>query len=528
MNKKIACAMVLFFIVSQVIIFGVNREPWFDVSFSLQTVHNLRVNGLGSIDFFHYDVHPPTYYYMDYLWSYLNPPGISEYHWAQELSVVFELLFLLFAGLALQKAFGKSGTTAVILLALCTTYLHYGTEVRMYAMVMMLSAIVFLAVMEGLKGKWLWIGSIALLLLPLSHYFASMAIVFYAGMYFILAKRKKEFSWKKLGVLLAFGMVGLLLALSFALPQKARVEGTWFQAPSPTDWPSAVFYSFFMIEQFDPNVLFTVLYVGLIGFIVLCAWQAWRLLNKSALDDEEVLLFIMGATALFPLVGLVGAPLLGGNGFAHLYHHRFFLVVDWMFAAMSFIMLSRWLSKKTIVVNAVTYGCVVAGLVAMIVIYCFSVHHELQHLMAATPCITADGGYIQIAHESPFSSLPYEVYAREHGCYWYNFVSTNQTVRMLNGGGGDAMSEGSMFYNQSLPEGDFFYVAAAATIPLDGNYSDVKLEDGVALLFIKRGPVHNLSEWNRQVYYDEKIGLSFINWMRKTNGSGNVSVRFTG
>lgn len=72
-------SLLVFLVLSQCLIFVVDREPWIDVSFSLQTVDNLRVGGLGSVDFKQYDVHPPTHYYLLYGWSYLNP-GFSEYH----------------------------------------------------------------------------------------------------------------------------------------------------------------------------------------------------------------------------------------------------------------------------------------------------------------------------------------------------------------------------------------------------------------------------------------------------------------
>ena len=98
--------LLVFIGLSVFTIFVTDRESWFDVSFSLETVHTLRTEGFSSIDFQQHDVHPPAYYYALTLWSYANPTylsspstGISEYHWAQLFGVLCGIAFFIFISL---------------------------------------------------------------------------------------------------------------------------------------------------------------------------------------------------------------------------------------------------------------------------------------------------------------------------------------------------------------------------------------------------------------------------------------------
>jgi hypothetical protein len=90
------------------------------------------------------------------------------------------------------------------------------------------------------------------------------------------------------------------------------------------------------------------------------------------------------------------------------------------------------------------------------------IHTELKDLMMHTPC--PQNETIYIAHESPFSALPYEVWAREHKCNWFDFVSTNMTQRALNGGGGDALRSDQIYLEKTLPPDVNYYVVYAAGI----------------------------------------------------------------
>jgi hypothetical protein len=251
-------------------------------------------------------------------------------------------------------------------------------------------------------------------------------------------------------------------------------------------------------------VVFTVYILFLVGMF----WffkTVWKRANKDEIKQEKGLFMIMVFIAtLYPLLGLAGAPILGGNGFAHLYHHRFFLVITWMFAGLFMVELFKWCEqKKNFVVG---YGLAIV-IVLFAFIYSVSAHHELGNLIDKTPCKSDVALYI--AHESPFSALPYDVKEREYGCNWYNFVSTNQTKMMLNGGGGDAMEPGSIYYNRELPMYvDYYYVYAEGTVPIDGNHTVVAREDGVELWYITR-VAHPDNATIVGNYYDNSTGAQF-------------------
>jgi hypothetical protein len=225
-------------------------------------------------------------------------------------------------------------------------------------------------------------------------------------------------------------------------------------------------------------------------------WKSLNLIKKEMTETDVVMLF-MGLTAIPPLMGLAAAPVFGstrlGQGFAHLYHPRFFLILDWLFAALLFVLVAKYVvsawEKLNLVRATIVAGSVFLVLVWMIFVYATQIsHHELRNLMVQAPCPKGNDPSIQIAHESAFSSLPFDVYAREVGCNWVNFISTNMTPKMAAGGGFDALPASDVYYNKTLPKNkdDYYYVYAAGTVPIDGVPQKVALEDGVELWFIKR------------------------------------------
>ena len=496
-------------------------------------MYKLRTEGYGSVNFAEYDVHTGAYYTTLYWWSYLHPGylnspaiGITEYHWSQMLSMTYGVIFFIFVFLGMSKLFGKKGEIATLCMTVCTTYVHYFTEPRMYGLVLALSSIVFYAMINKFEGKWFWVAAVALFILPFAHYFASMAVFVYPFMgYFILRKFgvENKVALRRVISLFVIGLIAIVLAASlFALPQKSRTVGTWFAPPTITSWPSAVFYAFFMTEGFNPSLWMSLIYVGFLGGLVWIAWTGFNWIGKKMSKEKTVMLF-MAMTAILPAAGLIGAPLLGGDGFAHLYHHRFFMVVLWMFAAVLFIGVVDFFSKvKWKSVSVLGFSIVAASLLFMLSFYGVNAHHELHTLVDGTPCEE-----VQILHESPFSALPFTVYARQYGCPWINIVSTNMTKRMLNGGGGDAVAQERTYYNRGLPEsGDYYYVYAAATIPIDGNVTLAVEEDGVELMFIKRNPVlHPKADgWLYRTHYNNVTEFMEIEWYKEN--STEVVVNF--
>ena len=185
MDKKLLWGtLAIFLVLSQFVIFIVDREAWFDTSFSLETVNAMREG--KQIDFAAWDVHPPVFYFSLYYWSFLNP-GMSEYHWAQELSVLFGLIFFIFAYLSFSKLFGKQGEIAIFLLMACSTYVHYGTEPRSYALILAMSAILLYCVIRNFEKGWMTATSLVIAFtFPLVHYYAAAVALSFFGIYIII------------------------------------------------------------------------------------------------------------------------------------------------------------------------------------------------------------------------------------------------------------------------------------------------------------------------------------------------------
>jgi hypothetical protein len=525
-------ALISFLVISQLVIFGINREVFFDDAFSLQTVHILRTEGISSIDFRHYDVHSPTYYYLLWVWSYLNP-GITDYHWAQELSVLIMMGFLVFVYLGLKKWFGLAGETAVMPIALCSVYLHFGTECRMYALTLLFSAIIFYGIA---KGKYR-LASVCMILLPLTHYYAAMAIPFYAVFAYVVIKNTDQKLAKDWVWFVVAGVAGILLAgFVYALPQAQRAGSAFFAISSIMSWPSSVLFAFFMTDGVLPSIPYTLIYVGILAAIVIFFWKAFETISNK-FELKKAVMVMMGSTIIFPLFVLMFISLTGE--YANLYHHRFFLVITWMFAALCFVGIIEFGKKqvdaKRGYLAILIYGLMFVAMGFMFFQYGVAAHHELQNLMNATPCFLENKIYI--AHESAFSALTFEVWAREHNCNWYNFISTNLSQKRMNGGGGDAMPKGSIYYNFTLPiPSGFYYVRSSRTIPV-GSSILVKQEDGVELVFVykiyEEGVAfdQDIGSWNVSGvanFYDEAEYLASLNGTCKQAGDCFIQYNLTG
>lgn len=488
--------VLLWFVMSFFIIHWVDRDPWFDESFTLEMSNQIQEGKVSFWDFRHIDVHAPVFYEMMAGWQSVRPGSMQEDHWGRWMMAGFLLGFILLVFLILGKLFEEriAFITSATLLS-CSTYMHYGTEMRSYIVVMFLSALILYLILEGLDGWRVLVCCCAIGVLPVMHYFAFMAVPFFLlayvlWRYFSADEGQRTTEWKKkntvvFGCLLAAGVVGLLFALLFAVPQKIRSEGNWFQTPSMGDLPGAMFYSLFMPEGASGMMISVVLLV----FIVFSAWVIYRaaIMFLEGTDARGIIVVMMVLCAFSPLIGIVFARSMSADGFSHLYHNRFFLVLTWMFAAAGLSLMFERASKRD------AMAIVLMFLMWFVVVFMFfsyvgSVQRELQRTIEATPCESTDGSLMAIAHESPFSALPYQVYARENGCDWWNFVSTNVSVRKLNAGGGDAMSKDRIFYNLTLPQwpSEYYYVNATGMVPSEGDVRLVYMDDGVGLWLVDR------------------------------------------
>lgn len=189
-----------------VIVFGfllrvisLNQSFWLDEATSGLVVRNFN---LGEIitKFSPGDFHPPFYYLVLKIWSYIF--GTNEIA-LRFPSIVFGLLTVYLVYLIGKKLFSsKVGLMAGVLLATSGLHIYYSQEARMYNLTAFLvSFLIYLF----LKKKWL-IFSIILMLVGLTDYPALLVI----PVFWILAKK----DWKKL----LFSHIPLVVSFVLWLP----------------------------------------------------------------------------------------------------------------------------------------------------------------------------------------------------------------------------------------------------------------------------------------------------------------------
>jgi hypothetical protein len=184
------------------------------------------------------------------------------------------------------------------------------------------------------------------------------------------------------------------------------------------------------------------------------------------------------------------APIIGGEGFAHLYHHRFFVVLMWFAIAIMF----GWaLSVVKGKLHYVLFGVMVLAAVVMLNGYFESAHHELERVIDQLPCEDA-----LVLHESPFSALPAMVVDVERGCdKLTHIISTNLTQRQGATAGFDAMDERNIYRNLTLPNESFYYLMASGIVVVDE----------------QTGQWRQVGSWNitpEVIYEDDGINLTYV------------------
>ena len=502
--KKIGfVGIMIFAVLSQAFIIAGGRELWFDPAFSIETAHQL--NDGKEINFAEHDVHPPFYYYALAGWMQLHPESLlSEYQWAQELSWLLAIWFLVALLYFLSEVFGRSDASIAVFTyaVVSSTLLYFASEARMYILLLAFVA-TFLFLATDLKNKWCFSAAIAIVaLMPMIHYFSVVAFPFMFAIAYVVSKNELAFdvrsilAWVRENYLIIVAaLMGLLVASLFAIPQRLRSVGTWYQPPEIASYPSSIFYSTFIFDNFavESGVLTTLMYYGFLIFIVWAIWKHFKYISSviargEALSKEDVVLSIMFSTALLPLLALTALSLCGGGGFCNLYHHRLFLVATWMLPIAALITLARVKGTRWFVEIGIVI--VIACAALSFVSFTLGAHHELEKTIAKTPCEP-----ILIGHESPFSALPYKVAQRDNGCEWRHFISTGISVEASRTSGFDVIPESEVYWNYSLPSEAFVYVMSesrsfennpgfAARVANASRNGPFMIDEGIWLMFV--------------------------------------------
>lgn len=214
--------------------FWTRSRLWLDEAL---TVHIARLP-LGDIPAaLRHDGHPPLYYFLLHGWMSVFGEGDSA---VRALSGVFAVAALPLAWLAGRRFGPVAGAALVALLALSPFAIRYGTEARMYSLVMLLVLAGYLLVVHALErpsvARLAGVAAVTGALL-LSHYWALWLL---AAVWIVLALRARSRSGPArqatLRVLLAVtaGAVFLLPWLGVMLDQSAHTGTPWADPVRPT------------------------------------------------------------------------------------------------------------------------------------------------------------------------------------------------------------------------------------------------------------------------------------------------------
>lgn len=191
------------------------------------------------------DVHPPLYYWILRLWTYVFGQGLLS---LRTMSVLFGILTIYAGYLFVRKAFGneKLAIIAALFLAINPFQIQYSLEARMYTLgtfLVLFSSYLLLKALESNQTKtWIWFGVLTAAGLY-THYYMIFSIAA-QGLYvlYYLFKTKSHANlWLKSMGSFVLSAVLFLPWVPTLLEQIQRVEAAfWIPAPDRWSVPSTI------------------------------------------------------------------------------------------------------------------------------------------------------------------------------------------------------------------------------------------------------------------------------------------------
>lgn len=285
---------------------------WFDEAFGAYLIR---------FDFWHIatytaaDVHPPFYYWLLKLWSFVF--GTSELG-LRSMSVFFGIVAILFGYVLVKRLFGRRAAVfGLLFMVLSPMFIRYGQEMRMYtlvtAIVMAATYVLTLAMETGKRKLWVIYG-VLIALGMWTHYFAALAwLAHWVWRAFVVARegKRKDFVRKFFTKewLVAHGIAIALFApwVPALLFQTLNVQinGFWIPPVTPATLPNFFTNVLYYQDQQTVNPWMTLLFIVIVGAVV--AWAVWL---YRRLDKEERNAFLLvGLLAFVPIALLFVASM---------------------------------------------------------------------------------------------------------------------------------------------------------------------------------------------------------------------------
>ncbi|HEX9503182.1 MAG TPA: glycosyltransferase family 39 protein [Patescibacteria group bacterium] len=216
------------------------------------------------------DVHPPLYYWILRLWSYVFGSGLLS---LRSLSILFGILTIYAGFLFVRKAFNneKLAIVAAFFLAINPFQIQYSLEARMYTLgtfLVLFSSFILLKALENNKLKYWLLYALLTAASLYTHYYLLFSIAAQGlyVLYYLYKNRlyKDSILFASLGsyVLAAVLFIPWLPTL---LTQLRRVEAAyWIPAPDRWSVPSTIWKMMFGGQGNDHITLFFAAIAGIV------------------------------------------------------------------------------------------------------------------------------------------------------------------------------------------------------------------------------------------------------------------------
>ncbi len=265
------------------------------------------------------DVHPPLYYWLLRLWSYVLGSGLLS---LRGFSILFGVLTIYAGYLFVKKAFGneKLAVLAALLLAVNPFQTQYAVEARMYTLgtfLVLLSSYFLLKALESNKTRDWILYSVTVAACLYTHYYLFFSVAS-QGLYFIYyIWKQKNWTWKGWG---SFVLSIVLFApwIPTLLTQISRVEKSYW-IPTPDRWsvPSTIWKMLFGGQGNDHLTLAVITLITLVIF--------YFFFTKSAPANRWIVLLSL-------TVPFIGAVLLSFK--QAIYLDRYFVFASLFFSIL--------------------------------------------------------------------------------------------------------------------------------------------------------------------------------------------------
>ena len=341
-----------------------SSSVWFDEAFG---AYMIRFNFAEIFHFTSLDVHPPLYYWLLKIWSFIF--GSSDVA-LRSMSLFFALVALLFGYLLLRKMFGQKVALATLpLVALSPVLVRYAQEMRMYTMVLAIglaATYVLLLIREKpTRNRWILYGVLVALGMW-THYFTALIWLGHWVWRAIEVRQKGLKKWCRAFFTKEWILVHVWAVALFApwLPWLVKqtlvlqAYGFWISAISPITIPSYLSTMFVYQPAGHTNSWLTVLLILLFVLVIYLFVVIYRTAGRG--DKFHYRLLIVSAVAPVAILMLLSLPPLRSTFIdRYLLTASIFLVI---LVALAIVKAPKKLLRVRIVTAALLVGLSVVGI----------------------------------------------------------------------------------------------------------------------------------------------------------------------